>query len=107
MNLNEYQELALRTWQGETERDRILHAAMGMVCESAEAGDHIKKHAFMGHILELDKVRKEIGDTLYYCAVLAHELGFRLENVAQVNIEKLCKRFPDGFCVEASVERKE
>ncbi|MRA88257.1 nucleotide pyrophosphohydrolase, partial [Bacillus thuringiensis] len=45
------------------------------------------------------------GDIMYYISIMAHEMGYTLEDIAQMNIAKLAKRYPDGFSREASQAR--
>jgi len=52
-------------------------------------------------------VIEELGDILWYVAVYAHDIGVDLEEVAERNIEKVAKRYPNGFSAEASINRKE
>ncbi len=106
MKLNQYQTDCLRTWR----RDRPyyaqrINAALGLAGEAGEVADLIKKVEFHGHTLDVADVTEELGDVLYYVAAMAHAFGLKLEDIAEVNIEKLKKRYPDGFSVERSVNR--
>jgi len=113
MNFNEYQRLAARTDvlvdydEIETIHGALLNAAMGMVGESGEVMDHLKKIFFQGHEIDKDKFIEEAGDCLWYIAKLARVCGVRLEDVAIKNIEKLKKRYPNGFEVDRSVNRED
>lgn len=110
MNFNEYQKLAERTdnAQGKTINDLYLNACMGMVGESAETLEHMKKYLFQGHELNRDKLIEEAGDTLWYIAKLARVCGITLEELAKRNIEKLEKRYPEKkFKAERSINRLE
>ena len=107
MTLNEYQQLALRTESHETEYPRILQGLMGLNGEAGECIDILKKHLFHGHELDKQHVAKELGDVLWYVAQSADALGYTLEEIAQMNVDKLMDRYPDGFEVERSLNRKE
>lgn len=107
MELNEYMELAARTDNTTIGIGGLLTATMGMVGESAETLDHIKKVLEQGHEVNQDKLIEESGDVLWYIAKLARNCGVTLEDVARRNIDKLRKRYPDGFSVERSVHRCE
>ncbi|TKJ07037.1 nucleotide pyrophosphohydrolase, partial [Bacillus cereus] len=51
------------------------------------------------------KIALELGDILYYISIMSHEMGYTLEDIAQMNIAKLAERYPDGFSREASQAR--
>lgn len=108
MNVNDYQKAALRTEQGMSkEYPRLLNGLMGLNGEAGEALDELKKHMFQGHWLDKEHIAKELGDVAWYLAVSADAIGFDLETIFQMNIDKLKARYPDGFEVEKSVNRKE
>ena len=106
MDFAEYQSLAERTISAEmAPRERLLMTALGLVGEAAECSEQIKKHAFHGHALDSAALRKELGDVLWYAATLATTLGLSLEALAAENIDKLRRRYPEGFSCEASQHR--
>jgi NTP pyrophosphatase (non-canonical NTP hydrolase) len=109
MKLNEYQQLAGRTrnTHGGFVSLELGDYALGLVCEAGEAGDIIKKVVFHGHEINNEELKKELGDTLWYLANLCSVLGYSLEEVAEMNIEKLKKRYPQGFNVNDSINRTE
>ena len=80
---------------------------MGLCGESGEVIDIVKKHLAQGHELDKDKIAKELGDVAWYLAEVAYALDLKLEDVLVMNIEKLKKRFPNGFNVEDSIIRKD
>lgn len=108
---DDYQELALRTaspQSTESEQTMLDAAALGLSGESGEIADHVKKILYHGHPLDdatRDKIAKEIGDILWYCAVGAKGIGVSLSDIARMNVEKLRKRYPDGFSTEESLNR--
>lgn len=108
-DLNSYQQDALRTARVDPEapllRIDIARDGLGLTGEAGEVADILKKYIGHGHALDREKVVKELGDVLWYVAVLAHRMGWTLEDVALVNIEKLRKRYPDGFSSERSINR--
>ncbi len=105
MNLNEYQELSART--ANRHENELLNYGLGLTGEAGEVADLIKKTQFHGHHIELDEIEKELGDVLWYLSQIARLAGASLENIAIKNIEKLKKRYPEGFSVEDSINRKE
>jgi len=80
--------------------------AMGLAGEAGEVVDLLKKHLGHGHDLDADKLTKELGDVLWYVSAIAQSAGLELGDIARANVEKLRKRYPDGFSVEASRNRK-
>ena len=109
MTINEYQTAALRTAQTDklTARELLLNSALGLCGESGEVSDLVKKHRFQGHDLELDHVAKELGDISWYLAVGAYSIGYDLEKILQMNVDKLKARYPDGFSTDRSLHRAE
>jgi NTP pyrophosphatase (non-canonical NTP hydrolase) len=109
MNFNEYQEKSKRTMPelgNETQiEEAFINYTFGLVGESAEYMDHIKKFIFHGHDFDYNYTKEELGDVLHYLAGLATLSGFGLEEIAQGNIEKLKRRYPNGFSEERSVNR--
>ena len=89
-NLNNYQMQA-RKFAIYPERMKITYPALGLAGEAGEVADKVKKifrddrddARFKGEIA------KEIGDVLWYCAALADDLGFSLQQIAEMNIYKL------------------
>ena len=108
MELDEYQELALRTaGHRESERRLLTYTALGLTGESGEVAEIIKKAFYHGHALDKDALHKELGDVLWYLAVMADGLGFRLGEIASANIAKLRARYPEGFSEQRSIHRQE
>ncbi|GHU80770.1 nucleotide pyrophosphohydrolase [Clostridia bacterium] len=106
MDFNEYQALAKRTMSGASKNDAVLNGVMGLCGEAGECIDLVKKHMFQGHELDREKLVDEASDCLWYLAALAEGLGVPLDDIAKHNIEKLRKRYPDGFSAERSVARE-
>ena len=108
MTINEYQQLALRTLNPELDKkDVLINGVMGLCGESGEAIDIVKKWLAQGHELDREKLAKELGDIAWYLAETAAAIDLPLENVFQANIDKLKKRYPEGFSAEKSVNRVE
>ena len=107
MTINEYQTAALRTAQTDklTANELLLNSALGLCGESGEVADLVKKHRFQGHDLDFDHIAKELGDVAWYLAVGAYAIGFDLESIFRMNIEKLEARYPDGFTADRSLHR--
>lgn len=108
MTINEYQKLAMKTLNPElSEKDVLINGVMGLCGESGEAIDIVKKWLAQGHELDKEKLAKELGDICWYLAETATALGCSLEDIMTANIEKLRKRYPDGFDSERSIHRSE
>ena len=113
MTPDEYQRLSARTLLNHPEvplnnqETMILWCAMGLAGETGETIDDIKKAVFHRHGLDKKKLIKELGDILWYVAGLCTTLQFSLDEVMEVNVEKLKKRYPNGFNSEDSKFRKE
>ena len=107
MTINEYQALAMTTLNPElSKKDVLINGVMGLCGESGEAIDIVKKHLHQGHPLDKEKLAKELGDIAWYLAESAWALDIPLEDILQGNIDKLKKRFPEGFSTERSIQRE-
>jgi NTP pyrophosphatase (non-canonical NTP hydrolase) len=106
-----YQALALRTASPEstaTHMTLLDAAALGLSGEAGEIADHVKKILYHGHPLDdttRDEIAKEIGDILWYCALGAKGIDMSLAEIAVMNVDKLRRRYPEGFSSERSINR--
>ena len=108
MKINEYQELAMRTLNQKLDKkDVLINGVMGLCGEAGEAIDIVKKYLAQGHELDKEKLIKELGDVAWYLAETAYALDTDLETVFNLNIEKLKRRYPEGFEKEKSINRDE
>ena len=108
MTLDEYQALARRTLGGgRTPEQQLANAALGLAGEAGGGGGTMKKHLFPGFPLDREALGKELGDCLGDIAMFATELGVTLDEIGETNIEKLKRRYPDGFSPERSQNRSE
>ena len=105
LTLDQYQVLALHTEPKRAVLDRLTNASLGIAGESGEIADHIKKYLYHGHDLDGSFLAKEIGDVLWYLAVMSDAIGLTLSEVAQMNVNKLNARYPEGFSEERSKNR--
>ena len=106
MTINEYQELAMRTVNPDLDKkDMLLNSVMGLCGEAGEAIDIVKKWYAHGHELDTEHFKKELGDVAWYLAEAATAIGVSLEEILEANIEKLRKRYPEGFETKRSIER--
>lgn len=107
MTLNEYQQAAQRTSNTHMFTSKIGNGLFGLAGEVGELHDLWKKHMYQGHDFDNEHMKKELGDVLWYAAELACGLDSTLEEIAQMNIDKLKARYPEGFSVERSMNRVE
>ena len=107
MDVNEYQREAMHLLRPDlTKHDALVNAVMGLCGESGETVDLVKKHLFQGHPLDRDKLIKELGDVAWYLAEAATALDVPLSAILQGNLDKLHRRYPEGFTVERSLHRE-
>ena len=108
MTINEYQRLAMTTLNPNLDKkDVLINGGMGLCGEAGEAIDIVKKHLARGHELDREKLIGELGDIAWYLAETATVLDVDLEEVLTRNIEKLKRRYPEGFDSARSLNRKE
>lgn len=106
---NDYQRAALRTASGMNYKNHgmLMNGILGLCGETGEVADLVKKATFQGHELDKERVAEELGDVAWYLAVAAYAIGYNLGCIFQMNVEKLKKRYPDGFDKNRSINRKE
>jgi NTP pyrophosphatase (non-canonical NTP hydrolase) len=98
MTFNDYQAAAARTVNPSLNADdRLLDAASGLAEEAGEILAHIRKNRFQQKPIDTAEVSLELGDALWCLATIASSLGFSLDEVAGRNVEKLRRRYPEGF----------
>jgi len=98
MNVNDYQRQAMTTLNPALSRkDVLINSVMGLCGESGEAIDIVKKWLAQGHALDKAHLAKELGDIAWYLAEAATALDLSLEEILQANLDKLKKRYPQGF----------
>lgn len=107
VELNEYQKLAMRTNIEQPMTQAICNGVFGLCGEAGEVADLLKKSLFHGHELDKQALIKELGDVLWYVAYLADTFNIELDKIAQQNIDKLLKRYPEGFTKQHSIQRSE
>ena len=108
MQGNEYQKLAMRTCSipYNQKRDMLYHAVFGLNAEAGEVAGIFQKE-YQGHEFDKNHMMKELGDCLWMIAEACQALGVSMEEVMQLNIDKLKARYPEGFDPEKSLHRKD
>lgn len=121
MQGNVYQKLAMRTndykgmervctfadKNGNATTGGLLNGALGLTGESGEVADIIKKGIFHEKGIDMEHLKKECGDVLWYLAMICESAGFTLDDVMGENVNKLIARYPDGFDTYRANNRKE
>ena len=106
MEVTQYQNLAARTINPALTHGQMKdHALKGMVGEIGEINSIYQK-VYQGHEFDEEHVKKELGDLLWFIAEYCTGWGWNLDDICQMNIDKLRARFPDGFEVDKSIHRK-
>jgi NTP pyrophosphatase (non-canonical NTP hydrolase) len=116
MTLGRYQQLAGRTLPagsllcristpGEVNEGLLIHGVLKLAGEAGELADLVGKWQGQGHELDPEELVKELGDVLWHVAEIATALDVSLDEVAFKNLEKLHKRYPEGFDAARSVDR--
>lgn len=102
-NFTDYQQAIQQTRNFKS--TELSNYALGLVCEAGEAGDLLKKHLFHDHELNREQLIAELGDVMWYLGNICNVCEIDLAEVAQANIDKLARRYPDGFSEQASQNR--
>ena len=107
MTGNEYQKLAAKTINKDLDiADQERHALHGMVGEIGEIHSIYQK-VYQGHYESADHIKKELGDLMWFIAEYCTAMEWKLDDVMQMNIDKLKARYPEGFEVDKSLHRAE
>lgn len=92
---------------GSVNLGELFDACFGLSGEVGEVQDIIKKWIFHEKPLDIIHLKKELGDVMWYIAMFCHSMGWELDEILQMNIEKLQNRYPEGFDVNRANHRKE
>ena len=114
MTGNEYQDLAMRTFDGKARKrlnapisiynvdaqqlseidiPALINGVLGITGEDREVSDIVKKNNFYEIGLDMDNIKKEVGDVCWYIALICKACCFDLDSVLEANVEKLKIRF--------------
>ena len=85
----------------------ILDACLGLSGEVGELNDMIKKWIFHEAKIDTDHLKKELGDVCWYIAMMCDSCGWNLDEILQMNVDKLKARYPEGFDPDRSAHRKQ
>lgn len=107
MTMTEYQQLAQRTINENLDaQEKMMHALHGMASEVGEIHGNYQK-SYQGHEVDGRELQKELGDLLWFITEFCTAAGWDLGYIAHKNIEKLRKRYPEGFSAERSINRED
>lgn len=107
MTGSEYQKLASRTMSSTMSAyEQIRHGVFGLCSEAGEVAGLFQKQ-YQGHDIEPEHLKKELGDCLWMIAEICTSNNWSLDEVMQINIDKLIARYPNGFESERSLHREE
>lgn len=81
----------------EIELGGVLNAALGLSGEVGELNDMLKKWVFHEKQLDTEHLKREIGDIYWYLALICDSFELNLDEIMQINIDKLKTRYPKGF----------
>jgi NTP pyrophosphatase (non-canonical NTP hydrolase) len=84
---------------------RLLHGAMGLCTEAGEFQDALKKYIFYGKEMDAINLSEEIGDILWYVALICDTLGEDMTSIMERNIAKLRSRYPEKFTEGKALNR--
>lgn len=83
----------------------LNHSLHGLASETGEIADTIKKHLVYDQPFNRENMHEELGDLMWYVALMCKACNFSLESIMIANVEKLKKRYPEKFTAEAAAAR--
>ena len=89
-SLREYQRAAV-SFAIYPATHKVLYPTLGLCGETGEIAEKVKKQVRDNNV-NRHEVAKELGDVLWYLANLANDIGYNLDEIANINIEKLTSR---------------
>lgn len=100
MNLKEYQELCKKTAKKfDTDEKEILTWGLGITGEAGDVASCIKK-TFAHNNDQREGIKENLGDALWYAAMICNFFNWDFNEILEKNIEKLKERYPKGFKIE-------
>ncbi len=100
MNLKEYQEACKKTAKKFDNKEReIATWGLGITGEAGDVASCIKKTLEHDNN-QIEGIKENLGDALWYAAMICNFFNWDMEEVLEKNVEKLKKRYPDGFAIK-------
>lgn len=84
----------------------VLNGCLGLAGESGEVLDLIKKWVFHENELHVEHLKKELGDVMWYVAMICESMELDIDEIFQMNINKLKARYPEGFDPDKANHRR-
>ena len=88
------------------EQASLLHMGCGVSTEANELLDAIKKHTMYQKPLDVENIKEELGDLLFYMSNLMQSVGLSFEEVLQHNIDKLSVRYASGSYSNSQAQQR-
>jgi len=105
--IEEVKKLCSTNYDGYKIAPDITHGVIGCVTESGEMMDALKKVIFYGKELDLTNLKEEMGDLMWYLALLCHATGTTFEEIQELNIKKLHARYKTKTFNKADCENRD
>lgn len=83
----------------------LVHGLYGIVSEAGELAEAVQKAFRDGQKIDVVNAREEIGDMLWYVAMMLRAINSNFEEAAGINIDKLSIRYPEKFTKENAINR--
>lgn len=98
MTIEEYQRIAWKSYMGKSLplKDKLINHALGLVGESGELADQVKKEFFIGREISIEETTEELGDVLWHLCCFASSKGISIADAMEYNIDKLKRRYPNA-----------
>ena len=75
----------------------MLEGVLGLTGEAGEVSELVKKAIFHDKPLDFEHLKKELGDVLWYIALICDSMDTNIDKIMEMNVKKLKKRYPEGF----------
>lgn len=97
MNTKDYELFVDNLTPNSDDRERLYGFGLGLAGECGEVLELLKRQLTYGVDISSEDVKKELGDVLWYLTAISLEYNTSLDEVMKLNVQKLSKRYPNGF----------
>lgn len=105
MNIYDYESFVSSMLKPMHSRDQLVHCALGLVGESGEVAELVKKQFAYGKEFSYTDMDGELGDVLFYLVAMMQQCGTSMEAIMLKNVAKLQQRYPKGYSDKAAIDR--